>query len=462
MPKIKKTLLRNILLECIQVLKPSLPYVAYRQLLLTLFFLRRVIVSPHQSGIFSPATITDSITQSITEIFDTPTNSIQSKLRDALLDLEGLSPALEGVLSIGIPDQIVSDEDLARCWDLLGQLQRETGVFTNAELFPLAYENWLVQIAQASSRRNVDFFTPRGLTRLLSALIRPAPGMSIYDPSVRTGGMLLGCVYELLNQQEAPQTLNLIGFEPSEEIWAICKMNLYAHGMILNSRIERAHPLRVLHADAEQYDIVLQNLPLVSDGKKKQIQSDTNYLHHILEVVAPTGRAAILSPAHIQQTDMRIFWDEVLQHDWLESVIGIPPRQLQGTSASACIIIINKQKPQERKQQVQFIQLAGKGAASAWHPTLRDDDIQQIVKAYTSWRDVPDLAHIVPINRIAEQNYNLNPARYMEWAKQDGSTMDIETIILRYQSAVEQRNRNVAQLLDSLGKLWKYSEENPR
>jgi type I restriction enzyme M protein len=449
MPNFKKSDLKETLQRCIQLLRPTLDYPAYRQFLLTTFFLRYLIETEGRFAPLSDVPGTAAILQHIREAFEQKGVGLYHELHESFAAIEALNPSLQGVLLAGLPGAMLSYATLLDCWEQLDRLQRETSVFGNAEAFSQAYEYWLAQLVVATTRRNVAFYTPRALARLMADLLKPAAGMSICDPAARTGGMLLSCIYSLSSRGEDPRRLRLSGYENDSAIWAICKMNLIAH-QVNTERIEQRDALNGWQNGP--FDRVLQNLPLVPGTKKKQIQSDTGYLRHVLQILSPSGRAAVLSPAHILQTELRALWQDVLKHDWLEAVIGLPPRLLQGTPASACVLVFNKHKPPERAGQVLFVQSTNGTTGSARHPTLREDEVQRIVAAYESWYDQRDFARVVSVGQIEDQDYNLSVARYMEWA--DGpQTFDLNAALSRYRSAVEKREAAVERLMKGLATL---------
>ena len=54
-----------------------------------------------------------------------------------------------------------------------------------------AYEYLLKQFADESGKKAGEFFTPRAVVRLLTRILEPQPGESVYDPAVGSGGMLV-------------------------------------------------------------------------------------------------------------------------------------------------------------------------------------------------------------------------------------------------------------------------------
>ncbi|HEX2620525.1 MAG TPA: N-6 DNA methylase, partial [Phototrophicaceae bacterium] len=98
-----------------------------------------------------------------------------------------------------------------------------------SERFGQAYDYWISQLARMTVRRGSAFYTERSLIRLMVGLMKPAEGMSIYDPTAGTGGMLVEAAQYIRQQGGSLDTTRLFGREKSPDIWAVCKMNLLAH-----------------------------------------------------------------------------------------------------------------------------------------------------------------------------------------------------------------------------------------
>lgn len=103
----------------------------------------------------------------------------------------------------------------------------------NADIEPdvlgAAYEYLIAQFADDAGKKGGEFYTPKMVVRLIVECLRPEEGMSIYDPTCGSGGMLLEAVHHLERKGRNPRTLTLYGQERNLNTWAICQMNLLLH-----------------------------------------------------------------------------------------------------------------------------------------------------------------------------------------------------------------------------------------
>ncbi|MBC7238373.1 MAG: SAM-dependent DNA methyltransferase, partial [Chloroflexi bacterium] len=93
-----------------------------------------------------------------------------------------------------------------------------------------AYEHILSRFLPEKGKEG-EIYTPRELIRLMVEILDPKPGERVYDPSCGSGGMLIISymfVKEKYGKEEANR-LFLYGQEKSQDIYAICRLNLLIH-----------------------------------------------------------------------------------------------------------------------------------------------------------------------------------------------------------------------------------------
>lgn len=136
-----------------------------------------------------------------------------------------------------------------------------------ADMLGNAYEYLIAQFADDAGKKGGEFYTPKMVVRLIAACLQPQEGMTVYDPTCGSGGMLLECAHALERQGKNPKSLTLYGQEMNLNTWAICKMNLFLHD-IDDAFIERGDTLRTpkhtLSAESKAlrtFDRVIANPP---------------------------------------------------------------------------------------------------------------------------------------------------------------------------------------------------------
>ena len=124
-----------------------------------------------------------------------------------------------------------------------------------------------------------------------------------------------------------------------------------------------------------------------------------------------------------------------------------------GTGIPACILILNRNKLEESKNKIFFLDGSQDYQEGKNQNTLSNQDIEKIVEAYDKYGEVEKYCRSVGIEEIRENDYNLNIARYIdtteeeeqidvaaalvELYKLEQERQEIETVMYRYLKELE-------------------------
>ena len=126
------------------------------------------------------------------------------------------------------------------------------------------YEYLIKKFADDAGHTAAEFYTNRTVVHLMTEMLQPQPGESIYDPTCGSGGMLLSCIIHLRRQGKEWRNVRLYGQERNLMTSSIARMNCFLHG-IEDFRIERgdtlAEPKFVQGDRLQTFDVVLANPP---------------------------------------------------------------------------------------------------------------------------------------------------------------------------------------------------------
>ena len=142
-----------------------------------------------------------------------------------------------------------------------------------------------------------------------------------------------------------------------------------------------------------------------------------------------------------------------LKDDLIEAIIGLPKNIFYGTGIPAAIIVINKNKTQERKNKVLFIDGSNYFIKDGNKNRVREVDIDKIVKAFDEYIDVGNYANVVEIEVIKENDYNLNISRYVDTSEEE-EEVDIDLVlqdIRELKLKMEDTEKNLNGYLAELG-----------
>ncbi len=463
MTKFKKSDLKHHLQNSIHVLKKSMDYATYFYFILAMLFFYHVGEMP---SLYSGRLNLPRIVASSAAPFRQTTirsqrrkRTLHEDLSDAFSELETASPPLRNVLLPSLVNTSIPDADLIAYRQLVDQLQQQTGIFSNPRNFSQAYDYWISQLAKLTVKQGLSFYTPRSVIRLMVEIMKPSSGMSIYDPSVGTGGMFTESARYISQNSGDVDSVDFYGCELAPDIWAICKMNMIVHGLN-HAVIDHVDTLKNPPELLGKFDLVLQNMPLPLTTHKGEIRrTNDGFLTHAIEVMAISGRGAILTPATLLQEDHRNFWRHIVNRDWLESVISLPAKLLHGTNSAAYVLVFNKNKPDARLRNILFVRASNEALPYTRHNELEASTIQAAVQAFESWQNIADYSQVVPIAKIEEYDYKLSVDKYLH-VEEDAQPFDMMSALDRYRTAVKQREIAVDKLMKNLESLNNKTSDN--
>ena len=310
------------------------------------------------------------------------------------------------------------------------------------DIFGDAYEYLLAEFAGEIKTKGGQFFTPREIVGLLVKITNPQENMRICDPTCGSGGMLISSYNHVKNSGGDPDNLTLHGQDSNYTTVGMCKMNMVLHNVadfdIRHEDVLKT-PLFVEGGNLMKYDKVLANFPFSENWQNASADSDRYhrfaygippakdkadfaFIQHMLTSLNDTGQATIISSQGVlfrggEEEKIRknmILGTEDLQGDVIEGIIALPSKVFHGTSIPACVVILNKAKPKERKNKIIFIYAAKDYKPDPKRNSLRDEDVKKIHDAFTKFKDIDKYCHVADLEEIEENEFNLNVPRYVD------------------------------------------------
>lgn len=298
------------------------------------------------------------------------------------------------------------------------------------------YEYLIKKFADDSGHTAQEFYTNRTVVHLMTELLKPQSGESIYDPTCGSAGMLISSIAYLKDQKKEWRNVSLYGQEINALTSAIARMNLFLHGIedfhIVNDDT-LASPAFIERGRLQQFDVCVANPPYSINqwnrkafeadkygrnflGVPPQGRADYAFLQHILKSLKPeTGRCAILFPHGVlfrnEEKDMR---EKLVRSDMLECVIGLGPNLFYNSPMEACIVICRTKKSDDHKGYVLFINALNEVTRKNAESFLEEDHINRIAKAYADFKDDGDIAKKVSIREVEGNSFSLNIPLYIQ------------------------------------------------
>lgn len=375
--------------------------------------------------------------------------------------------------------RVLTDHTLQRLLRHFNQYKLGNDDLYKADMLGDAYEYLIKQFADDAGKKGGEFYTPKGVVQLVVELLDPQPGMSVYDPTCGSGGMLVESAHHIAKLPGGtllggkPNVL-LYGQEKNLGTWAIAKLNLYLHNM--RAEIERGDTLvEPKHLDGDYlktFDRVIANPPFsakawwaplelaneaeqdserkpkapnykqVSDpfgrfsyGIPSRGYADLAFAQHMLASLKADGRMGVILPHGVlfrsgEEGKIReglLFGTDAASGnhpgDLIEAIIGLPSALFYNTGIPACVLVLNKCKPAALKGKVIIIDASSDYLEGKAQNTLRPQDIMRIAAtheaAFNHQTEVESYCRVVTLDEIRKNDSNLNIARYINNGKSE-------------------------------------------
>ncbi|MGS0686529.1 type I restriction-modification system subunit M [Nakamurella sp. GG22] len=370
-------------------------------------------------------------------------HDIGSMLNKAIAAIEDENDSLSGVLKNNIDFNAVKGKTRIadQKWkDLLDHFNQPKFVLINdnfefPDLLGAAYEYLIKYFADSAGKKGGEFYTPAEVVRLLVQITKPQSGHEIYDPTAGSGGFLIQAHQYVEEQGQDADNLALYGQDSNGTVWSICNMNMILHN-ITRFTIENGDtledPLILDKGEIRKFDTVLANPPFSQNYSRSNLtfperffewcpetgkKADLMFVQHMLASLKTTGHMATVMPHGVlfRGGKEKVVRERLIEDDVLEAVISLPQALFYGTGITACVLVCNKNKPDELRNKVFFVNADREYAEGKNQNKLRPEDIEKIDFAFTTKREIPRYSRLVDRAEIADaQDYNLNVSRYVD------------------------------------------------
>lgn len=187
-------------------------------------------------------------------------------------------------------------------------------------------------------------------------------------------------------------------------------------------------------------------------GVAPKSAADFAFLLHGFHFLADQGVMAIILPHGVLfrgGAEERIR-TKLLKDGYIDTVIGLPANLFYSTGIPVCILVLKKCK---KPDDVLFINAAEHFEKGKRQNVLLPKHIDKIVETYKSRSEEPRYSKRVSMERIAEENYNLNISRYISTAVAEAE-IDLAAThgeLVQIEQKIQDATRKHNQFLKELG-----------
>ncbi len=437
-------------------------------------------------------------------------NKLGERLTDTMKAIARENPRLLGVIdrrdfnTTESGQRVLEDDVLARLMEILNR-QRLGLNDVDTDILSDAYEYLLRKFAEGGGQSAGEFLTPTEVAELISYILDPEPGESLYDPCCGTGGLLVKSQLRLgdktarkkgkAKRADVERPLRLFGQEINPDTCAMSRMHAIIHDM--DAEIALGNTMtapKFLDDDGglRHFDKIAANpmwnqkfaaLVYETDaygrfahGTPPSSSADWGWVQHMVAHLQPGGKMAVVldtgavsrgsgNTGSNRERDVRRAFVEA---DSVECVILLPENLFYNTSAPGIILVMRRSdtlrggRPRPHAGEVLLINASKMCAKGRPKNYLTDEHISHIFDLYHDWCAEEGESAIITQDQAARNDYNLSPSRYVS-ANGGEQALPLEEALVLLAEAEEERadvDKELDKVLAKLGfEGWRQTSE---
>ena len=350
------------------------------------------------------------------------------------------------------------NELLVKILNAIGDLRLGTFTDNTIDAFGDAYEFLMSMYASAAGKSGGEFFTPQEVSELLAriAVAGKREVNKVYDPACGSGSLLLKFA-KVLGEENVRQ--GFFGQEINLTTYNLCRINMFLHN-INYERFDIAHGDTLTdprHWDEEPFDAIVSNPPysirwagdsnplLINDPRfapagvlAPKSKADLAFTMHMLSWLSTAGTAAIVEFPGVlyrggAEAKIRKY---LLENNYVDTVIQLPPDLFFGTTIATCIIVLKKSK---HDNSVLFIDASAEFVREGNKNKLSEANREKIFEAFVKREEVEHFTRLVKNADLIANDANLSVSSYVE-PEDDREEIDIHELNRQIAGIVARQN----------------------
>ncbi len=335
------------------------------------------------------------------------------------------------------------------------------------DAFGDAYEYLMTMYASNAGKSGGEFFTPADVSELLTRLgtVGKTEINKVYDPACGSGSLLLKA--EKVLGKDAIRN-GFYGQEINITTYNLCRINMFLHDVGFDKFNIACEDTLISpqHWDDEPFELIVSNPPysikwagdsnplLINDPRfapagvlAPKSKADMAFIMHSLSWLATNGTAAIVCFPGIMyrgsaEKKIRKY---LVDNNFIDCIIQLPSNLFFGTSIATCIMVMKKNKTDNRTL---FIDASSECVKVTNNNKLTAENIARIVDVFAKHEEIPHFSQLAEYQDIVDNEYNLSVSTYVE-AKDTREKIDI----VKLNAEIEQIVAREQMLRDEIAKI---------
>ena len=359
---------------------------------------------------------------------------------------------------------------------LIKEIDKADLLNSDADVLGNAYEYLIGQFASETGKKAGEFYTPQAVSKILTRIAisgqEDRKGLSVYDPCMGSGSLLLNAK----KYAKEPNYIKYYGQELMMSTYNLARMNMFLHGIAPeNQKLRNGDTLDSDWPTDEEIDfnMVLMNPPysakwsaapgFLQDERfsdygvlAPKSKADYAFLLHGLYHLKNNGTMAIVLPHGVlfrgaAEGKIR---EKLLRAGNIYAVIGLPANLFYNTSIPTCIIVLKKHRD---GRDVLFIDASKKFEKGKKQNTMTDEHINAVLELYHKRETVEKEAFLASFEDIEKNDFNLNIPRYVDNFEKE-EEIDLNDLLADIKATDEELEKTEKEFLSMLKELTSSDE----
>lgn len=356
---------------------------------------------------------------------------------------------------LGAGDQKQSDTISS----LIREIDRADLLNTDSDVLGNAYEYLIGQFASETGKKAGEFYTPQAVSKILTRIAIAGQeanrGLSVYDPCMGSGSLLLNAK----KYAAEPDYIRYYGQELMTSTYNLARMNMFLHGIVPeNQKLRNGDTLDGDWPTDEETDfnMVLMNPPYSANWSAAagflqderfsdygvlapKSKADYAFLLHGLYHLKSSGTMAIVLPHGVlfRGAAERKIREKLLRAGNIYAVIGLPANLFYNTSIPTCIIVLKKHRD---GRDVLFIDASRKFEKGKKQNAMTDEHIDSVIELYNRRENVEKESFLAEFEDIEKNDFNLNIPRYVDNFEKE-EEIDLKALLSDMEQTEKEINR---------------------
>lgn len=350
------------------------------------------------------------------------------------------------------------NQKLVKLLEAIGDLRLGNYSDNSIDAFGDAYEFLMTMYASSAGKSGGEFYTPQEVSELLAEIttVGKKEVNKVYDPACGSGSLLLKFA-KVLGKENVRQ--GFYGQEINLTTYNLCRINMFLHDINYNHfNIGLGDTLTdPKHWGDEPFDAIVSNPPysinwegdanplLINDPRfapagvlAPKSKADLAFAMHMLSWLSTSGTAAIVEfPGVLYRGGAeRQIRKYLVDNNYVDTVIQLPPDLFFGTTIATCIIVLKKSK---KDNKTLFIDASAEFVRGGNKNKLSDPNRAKILKAFTNREGIEYFAKLIDNQAVADNDYNIAVSSYVV-SEDTREVVDITVLNAKIADIVSKQN----------------------